>query len=273
MTPVKQVWVNGTELAYVEQGQGQAVVLVLGMVGDYRAWMNQVRAFSTRYRVIAYSFRYHYPNAPAGASSDYTVPLHAADLAAVIRALNLGPTHLVGYSYGGNVAAFVARDHPELVRSLVLADPPLYSVMAQHPEAKTLLAERSAAMGRVQKELEAGKEDEAIRRFLDFVFAPAGFDSLSAADRAVMLANASILRMLFKGAPAPFTCEHAGEIKAPTLLLTGERTLRLFTVTLDELEKCLPKPERVALRGTTHGLPLENPVAFNEAVLRFLGKQ
>jgi hypothetical protein len=48
-------------------------------------------------------------------------------------------------------------------------------------------------MGRVQNELEASKEDQAIRKFLDFVFAPGGFDSLSAADRAVMLANASIL--------------------------------------------------------------------------------
>ena len=145
--------------------------------------------------------------------------------------------------------------------------------MAQHPEAKTLLAERSAAMGQVQNALEAGKEDEAIRKFLDFLFAPGGFDSLSAADRAVMLTNASMLRMLFKGAPAPFTCEHAAKIKAPTLLLTGERSLRLFIVTLDELAKCLPKSERVVLRGTAHGLPLENPAAFNEAVLRFLGKQ
>lgn len=57
MDPIKQVNVNGTELAYVEQGQGQAVVLVLGGVGDYRDWTNQMPAFSARYRVIAYSFR------------------------------------------------------------------------------------------------------------------------------------------------------------------------------------------------------------------------
>jgi pimeloyl-ACP methyl ester carboxylesterase len=55
--------------------------------------------------------------------------------------------------------------------------------------------------------------------------------------------------------------------------VTGKRTLRLFTVTLDELHKCLPKAERVTLRGTTHALPLENPAAFNEVVLRFLGTQ
>jgi pimeloyl-ACP methyl ester carboxylesterase len=271
--PVKRVKVNGTELAYVEQGRGPAIVLVLGGVGDYRAWTNQIAAFSTRHRVTAYSFRYHYPNPPAGAGAEYTVPLHAADLAALIRALNLAPAHLVGYSYGGNVAAFVARDHPELVQTLVLADPPLYSMLARHPEARTLLAERGTALSGVQDALEAGTEDVAIRRFLDFVFAPGGFDSLAAPDRAVMLANASILRLLFRGAPAPFTCEDAGRVKAPTLLVTGERTLRLFTVTLDELQACLPKAERVTLRGTTHALPLENPAAFNEAVLRFLGKQ
>lgn len=107
---------------------------------------------------------------------------------------------------------------------------------------------------------------------MDFVFAPGGFDSLSTADRAVMLANASILQMLFKHAPpAPFTCEHARTVKAPTLLVTGERSLRLFAVTLDQLEKCPPRAERVTLRRTAHGLPLENPTAFNEAVLRFLG--
>ena len=128
-------------------------------------------------------------------------------------------------------------------------------------------------MGRAQNELEVGKEDEAIRKFLDFLFAPAGFDGLAAAYRVVMVANAGILRLLLKGVPAPFTCEHAGKIKVPTLLVTGERTLRLFTAMLDELEKNLPKSERVTLRGTPHGLLLENPAAFSEAVLRFLGKQ
>ena len=139
--PIKRVAVNGTELAYVEQGQGSPVILVLGAVGDYRVWTHQVAAFSTRHRVIAYSFRYHHPNAPpSSGAADYTLPTHAEDLAMLIRSLGLGPTHLVGYSYGGSVAALVGRNHPELVRSLVLAEPPLYSLLSQHPEAKSLLA-------------------------------------------------------------------------------------------------------------------------------------
>jgi non-heme chloroperoxidase len=271
--PIKRVAVNGTELAYVQQGQGPPVVLVLGAVGDYRVWAHQVAGLSTRHRVIAYSFRYHHPNAPPGSgAADYTLPVHAEDLAMLIRSLGLGPTHLVGYSYGGSVAALVGRDHPELVRSLVLAEPPLYSLLSRHPEAASLLAERTVAMAGVQDALKAGNDAAAIRRFLGFTLAPSGFGSLSAGSQNAMEANARVLPLLLQGIPAPFNCEDAGSIKAPTLLVTGERTLRLFTLTIDELERCLPNRERVTLPGTSHGLPLEAPAAFNEAVLRFLAR-
>ena len=96
MSSVQRIRVNGADLAYVEQGQGPVVVLALGVVGDYRAWTNQMGALSARHRVIAYSFRYHHPNAPAGPAAEYTVPVHAADLAALVRALGLGPAHVVG---------------------------------------------------------------------------------------------------------------------------------------------------------------------------------
>ena len=271
--PIKRVAVNGTELAYVEQGQGSPVILVLGAVGDYRVWTHQVAAFSTRHRVIAYSFRYHHPNAPpSSGAADYTLPTHAEDLAMLIRSLGLGPTHLVGYSYGGSVAALVGRNHPELVRSLVLAEPPLYSLLSQHPEAKSLLAERAVAMGEVQDAFKGGNDLAAIRRFLDFTLAPNGFGSLSAETQAVMQTNARVLAFVLQGTPAPFTCEDAGRIKAPTLLATGGRTLRIFALTIDQLERCLPNRERVTLPGTSHGLPLEAPAAFNEAILRFLAR-
>ena len=167
----------------------------------------------------------------------------------------------------------MARDHPQLVRSLVLAEPPLYSLLAHHPEAKALLAERGTAMSRVQDALRADNGAEAIKRFLDFTLAPATFSGLHDDLRSAMLANAAILRLLLRSTPAPFTCEHAMSITAPSLLVTGARTLRLFTITIDELEKCLRQRERLTLSGTAHGLPFENPAVFNQAVLRFLARQ
>jgi pimeloyl-ACP methyl ester carboxylesterase len=63
--------------------------------------------FAARYHVVAYSMRYHYPNA-------WTEGQYSYQVVALFQALNLGPVHLVGHSYGGVVAAFVAKEHPEL---------------------------------------------------------------------------------------------------------------------------------------------------------------
>src|SRR5215471_17925157 len=95
----KQVEVNGTLLTYVEQGQGVPVVLVHGVLGDYRTWSGEMDAFATRYRVIAYSLRHHYPN--TWTEGPYSYQTHIADLVGLLHALKLEHVHLIGHSYGG----------------------------------------------------------------------------------------------------------------------------------------------------------------------------
>ena len=111
----KQITVNGTPLTYVEQGKGTPIVLVHGDMGDYRTWTGEMDAFADHYHVISYSKRYHYPN--TWTEGDFSVQGHLADLVALLQALNLGPVHLIGHSSGGVLAALVAQEHPELVRS------------------------------------------------------------------------------------------------------------------------------------------------------------
>jgi non-heme chloroperoxidase len=271
---VKWVEASGTRFAYVEQGRGDPVVFVHGSVADYRIWAAQIVPFSAHYRVVSYSRRYHYPNPPADATAAANAARHAADLADFIDALKIAPAHVIGHSSGGTVAAYLVRDRPELVRSVVLAEPATFGVIAQHPEAKALADERGAAMAPVKQAIEASNNDEAVRKFLDYWLAPRGFAGLSASNRAEFLANGGSLAPEFRAtAPAkPFNCEDARKIEKPTLLLDGETTIRVFTVVLDEFAKCSPNAERVTLAGTGHGLQLENPKAFNEAVLRFLAK-
>jgi pimeloyl-ACP methyl ester carboxylesterase len=63
---------NEVRLEYVEQGQGDPLVLVHGGLCDFRYWHFQMKPFSQHYRTIAYSRRYHYPNVWVGDGRDYS---------------------------------------------------------------------------------------------------------------------------------------------------------------------------------------------------------
>src|SRR5262245_4390736 len=115
---VKTIAAGGTELAYLDMGRGPPVVMVHGTISDYRWWQAQMDDFSQRHRVVAYSLRHHYPNVSMGDRSDYLPRTHAADLAGLIKALNLAQAHLIGQ------------------RSLVLVEPARLAALITDADAK-----------------------------------------------------------------------------------------------------------------------------------------
>jgi non-heme chloroperoxidase len=110
---IKRISVNGYELAYVEQGQGEPVVFVHG-VQDYRMWSEQLPKFALHYRAIAYSRRNNYPNdvSPEG-TPDGAADVHGEDLAALARALGFSKIRVD--SSGAHAALFFAAKHPDMV--------------------------------------------------------------------------------------------------------------------------------------------------------------
>ena len=163
--------VNAARLTSLEAGSGDPLVFVHGSLEDLRIWRRQVELFSPHYRVIAYSRRYHHPNAaPGDGDPAYTAGLHAADLAGLIEALSLGPAHLVCSSFGGCVALALAVRRPELVRSLVLAEPPLMPWLEHIPGGAPLAAAFYAdAWEPAQRAFREGDPEQGIRLFLDGV--------------------------------------------------------------------------------------------------------
>src|SRR5829696_10290361 len=122
--------INGTELAYLEHGQGQPVVFVHGGVGDYREWELQVPAFAASFRTITLSCRGAWPNRKLEADEKITLDTFVEDLAWFIKALDLAPVHLVGHSSPGAFGGLVlAYRYPELLRSLVLLEPPAFPLL------------------------------------------------------------------------------------------------------------------------------------------------
>src|SRR5258708_17705294 len=121
---------NGVELHYAERGSGIPVVFVHGSLSEGGFWNEQVAYFAAHgYRAIAYSRRYHPPNTNK-TQQGYSAVVAADDPAGLIGALHLGEVHVVGHSYGAFTALFLGIKHPELVRTLVLCEPPAVSLLA-----------------------------------------------------------------------------------------------------------------------------------------------
>ena len=87
-------------------------------------------------------------------------------------------------------------------------------------------------------------------------------------DNAQELKGATLSRNLHP----PIRCEDVQKVKAPTLLLDGERSPNMFRLINDRVEHCLPGVERAMIKAASHQMEVENPQAFNETVLAFIAK-
>src|SRR5436305_1421757 len=125
----KQVEVNGVRLQYIEQGSGEPIVFVHGALHDLRAWDPVREEVAKRYRFIAYTQRYFGTKPWPDEGKNFSIATHADDLAKFITSLNAGPVHPVGWSHGGLVAVTAALSDPSLVRSLILYEAIIMSVL------------------------------------------------------------------------------------------------------------------------------------------------
>jgi pimeloyl-ACP methyl ester carboxylesterase len=118
LSQVDHVDVDGLRIAYRAAGDGEPVLLINGTGESGATWDGLVERLAQTHRCIAID------NRDTGDSSyvevGYSPHDMARDAAGVIEALDLGPTHVVGYSLGGAAAQELAIERSELTRSLIL---------------------------------------------------------------------------------------------------------------------------------------------------------
>jgi pimeloyl-ACP methyl ester carboxylesterase len=110
--------VNGIQLAYEVHGEGEPVVLVCGLGQPAASWQHSIlpELVAAGYQVVTFDNRGMPPSASPPAP--YTVADMAADTAALIEHLGVGPCHVAGYSLGAWIAEQLAADHSDVVRSI-----------------------------------------------------------------------------------------------------------------------------------------------------------
>jgi esterase len=267
--------VNGYDMAFVERGAGAPLLLVHGTLGDYRHWTGQMEPFGASHRTIAVSLRHCWPERWDGEGDDFTVQQHASDIASFVGGLQAGPVHLLGHSRGGHIAFRVAQNFPDLIRSLILVEPG--GVLAADLENGLASAAPAIALGplyaKAAERIRQGEIDEGLKPTIDVIAGAGAWERTPEPIRQALRDNAVTLLGQIKEQRAPFARADAKAIKAPTLLMAGERSPASFHHILDGLETAIRDVRRVVIPNASHSSNLDNPRAFDRAVLAFLAGQ
>ncbi len=99
------------------------------------------------------------------------------------------------------------------------------------------------------------------------------FDEQPEALRQMVLDNARTVPLLLTELPPPAVSRATlGGVKAPTMVVGGEQTRRYYSLINDVVARCIPGARLVIIPEATHLMSYQNPVAFDEALLRFLAQ-
>ncbi len=260
---------NDIATFYEDTGRGPPVVLIHGHSLDLRMWEAQVPPLvDGGYRVIRYDVRGHgRSEAPA---SGYTWQNYSLDLRDLLDRLDIdAPVHLVGLSMGGGIALQFAVDHPQRVASLVLVDStvPGFTYSPEYSQAVEALVQTTRSEGpraALERVWLPHPLFDGIRRFPDrFEFVKSIVLAYPAAD---------YLDETEYPQPQWQVIDRLSEIRAPTLVLVGEKDLPDFRLIAEILAANISTARQDVIPDAGHIPNLEQPQAFNRALLGFLGR-
>jgi pimeloyl-ACP methyl ester carboxylesterase len=280
--------IEGATLAYREQGDGEPVVFVHGSSSDLRTWQQQLSPIGDRYRAIAYSRRYARPNQDIEPDADDQMLEHVDDLVGFLRVVGAEPSHLVGHSWGAFICLLTAIRHPRLVRSLVLAEPPVLTLLTSVPprpsELLRLSVRRPATALAIlsfgarthwpaRKAFLRGDDEAGLQTMSRGILGRNMYERVPRERMQQARENLNTLRAQVLGAGFPPLSEDGvRSVAAPTLLISGERSPAYPVRLTDRLQELLANAERIEIADASHLMHEENAPAFNRAILEFLAR-
>ncbi|MFB9275915.1 alpha/beta fold hydrolase [Cohnella cellulosilytica] len=256
---------NGIRLHYTERGQGEPLVLLMGLGAPGSVWEEHARVYERHFRCFLID------NRGAGQSDKpvgpYTTKAMAEDTLGLVRELGLEAVHLSGISMGSAIAQEVALAAPERVRSLTL------NCSWQACGSYTASVFETLAAG-----YERLRPDEFQRLLQAFIYTPAYHeahgDKLEAARRAALTEAEPMPAHAFRAqCDACLTHRTAGRlaaVAAPTLLTVGDRDAFTPLPLTEAIAAEMPQAELEVFSGSGHTHHWDRLDDFNRRTLDFL---
>ena len=262
---------DGVALHYEEAGSGTPMVFVHEYAGDHRSWEAQLRFFSRRYRCIAYAARGYPPSEVPADPARYSQDRATDDIAAIITGLGLGQAHVVGLSMGGFATLHMGLRHPALARSLVAAGVGYGAAPGKtaqfHAETDAAIARiRAEGMDRFGKTYSRGPtrlvfEEKDPRGYKEFQ------DQLCEHSTE---GSALTMNGVQRRRPSLFDLEaQFRQMTVPTLVIAGDEDDPTLEASI-YLKRVIKSSALLVMPKCGHTMNLEDPDAFNRAVLEFV---
>lgn len=257
--------INGFDMFYRDQGNGIPLVLIHGfpLTGDI--WDPQVKALSTKSRVIVPDLRGFGKSGVTDGT--YTMELYAQDLKKLLETIGINKAVLAGLSMGGYIAFAFRRLYPTAVRGLLLLDTRAGADSEEGKKGRLALAQRARN----------GEMDTIADEWAGRLFAPSTIktrpDMVHTVREAIFhtspeaIANASLGMM-----ERPDSTSLLKDITCPVLIMVGDED-RLTPVEEARLMASQIKNARLEIiKGAGHLTCLEAPESVNEGMLKFLSE-
>lgn len=248
-------------VATAEQaGSGEVVVLVHGFPLDRALWRGQ-SSLARHLRLVSFDLPGFGEAEPP--PTDVGLQGYSAAVVALLDALEIETATLCGLSMGGYVLFDLWRRAPHRIRRLVLCDT---RAEADSDDARR---GRQEAVALVQE----GRRAEVLDGMLDRLLGPAARGTWIQDHTRSMMQRASdegIIGALRAMMERPDSTPDLAGIAVPTLVMVGERDVLTPPADAAEMQRQIPNSRLVEVPGAGHLSPLENPEAFNRALLDFV---
>ena len=261
--------INDTKIFLQEFGSGDPLVLVHGSWADHMEWPFVVPLLAPRFRVTVYDRRGH--SQSERLPTQGTIREDVADLAAMIERTG-APAHVLGNSMGASISLRLAAERPELIRTLMAHEPPLFDLLRVDPKTRPQAEELDKSFLAVADEIAAGNSEAGARRFVEMVLGPGTWDTFLPDDAKHTLINNAPTFLDETRDPEVLSLDTQAlaRFQGPVLLTGGSESPPYFAPVLNKLATFLPNASRKTFEGDGHLPHLTNPQKYVEAILQFI---
>jgi len=243
---------DGVNIHYEVAGDGPALILTHGYSATGEMWAGQVGPLAKHFKVVTWDMRGHgrsdYPEDQAAYSEEATV----GDMAALLDAVGARDAVVGGLSLGGYMSLAFHRAHPERTRALLIID---------------------TGPGYKNDQARDGWNANALRRAERLE--AEGLGDLGKASAEVRLARHRDASGLARAARGMLTqrdarvIESLPSIKVPAVVIVGANDTP-FLAASDYMAAKIPGAKKVVIPDAGHSANLDQPQAFNAALMGFL---